>query len=307
MPYEAPPTRLALGISLTLLASFLFAIASAFVWLFRGKFDTIQIVFFQNLISLICILPIALRRGHHRIPSNYMRTHMARDVMGVTSYYLFFLAIRFLDLPDATVLYNSSPFFVPLIWWFWKRERIAPHLWGAIIIGFVGVAVLMGASTGMFQAGFVFGVLAAIASAIALCALRILNLYEEPMTRTLFYYFVVGTLLTSPLAAAVWVDPTPTEWLYAIIIGVSTAVGQVLLTIAYRYGTASYLSPLSYTSIIYAALIAWIFFGEDLTSRFFIGAVLIVLGGTTTYLIKKKPTSIKTAFESPKQPKQPPF
>ena len=49
MPYEAPPTRLALGISLTLLASFLFAIASAFVWLFRGKFDTIQIVFFQNL------------------------------------------------------------------------------------------------------------------------------------------------------------------------------------------------------------------------------------------------------------------
>ena len=307
MPYEAPPTRLALGITLTLLASFIFTIVSAFVWLFRGKFDTIQIVFFQNLISLICVLPISLKMGHHRVASTYMRTHMARDICGVASYYLFFLAIRYLDLSDATVLYQTAPFFVPLVWWIWRRERVPPHLWGAIVIGFIGVAVLLEPSKNIFQSGFIFGLLSAIASASALCALRILNLNKEPMTRTLFYYFGVGTLLTFPFAAAAWVQPTQLEWLYMLAIGLGTAIGQVLLTIAYRYGTASYLSPLSYTSIIYAALISWIFFGQDLAPRFVIGSILIVLGGTSTYLLKKQPASLKETFKSPKPHEKPPL
>lgn len=307
MTYESPPTRLGLGIGLTLFSGLLLTIASSLVWMFQGRFLTVQIVFLQNLVSLICTLPLALRKGHRPLRTQHFPLHLLRDVAGVSSYYLFFLAIRFLNLPEATTLYNASPFFVPLVWWIWHQEKIAPHLWSSIVIGFLGVAIMLRPSQEMFQFGFVFGLFSAIASAIALCALRVLNLKKEPMSRTLFYYFAVGSLLTFPFAAAAWEMPTPTEWAAAIGIGTATAIGQMLLTTAYRYGTASYLSPLGYITIIYSALIAWWFLGQAFTIRSSLGALLIVIGGTLTYVMKKKPTSLAQTFEAPHPKEKPPL
>ena len=137
MSYEATPHRLGLGIAICLVAYMFFVTASSLVWNFAGKFPTIQIIFIQNAVSLICILPIALRKGVHRLKTDELPVHLIRDVMGVFSYYLYFLAIRLLNLVDATTLNYTAPFFVPLIWWIWMKEKISSHVWWSIIVGFI--------------------------------------------------------------------------------------------------------------------------------------------------------------------------
>jgi drug/metabolite transporter (DMT)-like permease len=232
---------------------------------------------------------------------------LLRDAAGVTSYYLYYLAIRYLNLTDATTLNYTAPFFVPFIWWIWMREGIDIHVWWSIIVGFIGVAVILNPTTLIFQEGFVFGLFAGIASAIAFSALRVLNLKKEPMSRTLFYYFFCGSLFTAPFAWVYWVPPTAPEWLQTIGIGVSTVLAQMLLTIAYRYGTASFLSPLGYATVIYAGISSWLVFGVPPTVRSLIGIILIVMGGTLTYILKKKPESVKEAFEIPEPKEKPPL
>jgi drug/metabolite transporter (DMT)-like permease len=249
-------------------------------------------------VSFFCILPWALRNGWEPLKTKVLPTHLMRDSFGIISYYLYFLAIRFLNLVDATTLNYTAPFFVPFLWWFWMKQKVEKHVWWSIILGFIGVTVILNPSKDMFQLGFVFGLFAGITSAIAIIAVRILNLKMESMSRTLFYYFSFGTLISFPFAWAVWIPPTGKEWMFAIAIGVATAVGQIFLTIAYRYGTASYLSPLGYSVVVFNGLISHFIFHIALGWHSLFGTALIIIGGTLTFLWKSKTHPIKSSLES---------
>src|SRR3990167_8995166 len=235
MKHEENPSRLGLGITIALVAYIFFVIASSIVWSFKKQFPTIQIIFFLSLISLLSISPVALRKGIKHLKTNHFPIHLLRDIAGMLSYFLYFVAIRYLNLTDATTLNYTSPFFVPIIWWIWMREKIDLHIWWSIIIGFLGVAGILNPSRQIFQEGFVFGLFAGIFSAIAFTALRLLNLKKEPMSRTLFYYFLFGTLFSAPFTWIYWVSPSGLQWLKVAGVGFATVTAQMLLTIAYRY------------------------------------------------------------------------
>lgn len=305
MTHETTPLRLKTGINLVLIACFFLSIASCLVFSFRGRFPTIQIIFIQNFVSFFCILPWALRNGWEPLKTKELPTHLARDFFGILSYYLFFLAIRFLNLIDATTLNYTAPFFVPLIWWVWMKQKVGKHVWWSIILGFIGVAIILNPSRNIFQLGFVFGLFAGITSAIAIVAVRILNMKMESMSRTLFYYFSFGSLVSFPFAWAIWIPPTGKEWIFATGIGVATALGQVFLTIAYRYGTASYLSPLSYSVVVYNGLISYFIFENRLGWHSLLGTILIVVGGTLTFLWRSKTHPIRSSLESRQKPPPP--
>lgn len=307
MAYEPHPQRLGLGIVICLVAFLFFVTASSLVSQFQGRFSTIQIIFIQNAVSFLTILPFCFRNGFASLKTDLYWDHFIRDLSGVASYFLYFLAIRYIDFVDATTLSYTAPFFVPLIWRFWKKEKVGRHVWWAIIVGFIGVGVILKPTKTLIDPGFFSGIAAGFASAIAFCALRILNLKKEPMTRTLFYYFLFGTLVSFPFAWKSWVAPIEMEWLQTIGIGVATAIGQVLLTIAYRYGTASHLSPLGYSTVVYAGIIGWVFLGQDMELREWIGVALIIAGGIATYVLKKKPATFAETFETPKPHEKPPL
>ncbi|OGN56630.1 MAG: hypothetical protein A3D96_05765 [Chlamydiae bacterium RIFCSPHIGHO2_12_FULL_44_59] len=307
MKHEENPSRLGLGITIALVAYIFFVIASSIVWSFKKQFPTIQIIFFLSLISLLSISPVALRKGIKHLKTNHFPIHLLRDIAGMLSYFLYFVAIRYLNLTDATTLNYTAPFFVPIIWWIWMREKINLHVWWSIIIGFMGVAVILNPTKQILQEGFIFGLIAGMLSAVSLTAIRVLNLKKEPMSRTLFYFFLFGTLLSAPFATIYWVSPTPLQWAKIAGVGFSTVIAQMLLTVAYRYGTASFLSPLAYATVIYAGISSWLVFGVAPGVRSLIGTILIITGGTLTYILKKKPEKIRETFEIPNPKERPPL
>ncbi len=307
MRHEQTPPRLALGISISLVAYVFFVTASSLVWSIGDGLPIIQILFFLNLISLICITPIALRNGVAHLKTHELPTHLLRDCCGAASYFLYYMAIRYLNLTNATTLNYTAPFFVPVIWWIWMREKIDRHVWWSIIVGFAGVALILNPTKTLFQEGFLFGVFAGLTSAISFVALRLLNLKKEPMTRTLFYYFLFSAIFTLPFTIVYWEDPTPMEWLKMGFIGLSTVTAQMLLTVAYRYGTASYLSPLGYSTVVYASIISWIVFQTIPDPRSILGTILIIIGGILTFILKKKPEKISETFEIPYPKERPPL
>ncbi len=307
MKHEETPPRLGLGIFISLIAYMFFITASSLVWSFKNSFSTIQVIFIQNLVSLLCILPLTRGKHFKGFKTKVFPLHLLRDLAGVLSYYLYFVAIRYLNLVDATILNYTAPFFVPIFWWAWRHEKVGRNIWWSIVVGFIGVAVILNPSKQIFQLGFIFGLFAGIASAVGFCALRVLNLHMEPARRTLFYYFTIGSILSAPFAWVYWVPPSPMQWIKAIAIGVATASGQIFLTISYRYGTASYLSPLGYSTVIYAGLISYFLFDKPLDWRTITGTLLIILGGTATYLLKKKPHTLAQTFEVPAPKEKPPL
>ncbi len=295
---EQTPPHLKRGVIITLIAYLFFAVSSSSVSAFRGKLPTIQIFLVASCIGLLCIAPLTFRKGFKNLKTKFLPLHLLRDLFGMASTFLFFLAIRYLNLVDATILSYTSPFFVPIVWRIWRSEKIQPAVWWSILIGFAGIAIILNPSREIFQLGFVYGLFSGISSAIALSSIRILNLKQEPMSRTTFYLFFFGAFVSLPFAWAVWVPLMLSDWLLCIGIGISLAFGQILLTIAYRYGTASYLSPLSYSIVIYNAVIAYLIYDQSLGLRSIFGTLLIMAGGILTYLLRRKPTTVLETFEN---------
>lgn len=286
------------GILLTLGAYFLFALSSICVRELNSL-PTIEIIFFQGFLPLICLLLFEKPTLAQLKPLSW-QGHLVRDIFGFASFFTYFQAIKYIDLVDATVLAYTAPFYIPFIWRIWAKEKINHEVWWAIFLGFIGVLLILKPGSSIFKFSAFLGIISGVFSSLSLSAISILNKKKESVNNILFYFFLLSSLLSFPFMFHYFVLPSFTGWLLILAIGVTNYYAQILLTKAYQHGTASYLSPLSYTIVIFTAFFSWMLFNKTPGLISLIGIIFIIVGGTMTYLLKKKPENISEAFEAEK-------
>jgi drug/metabolite transporter (DMT)-like permease len=289
-------SSLLLGVGITLLANLFFALGGACVQALPKDFPAIEIVFFQNFICLLGIIPYCLKKKTLNFQFTNLHIHFIRDVTGVLSFLTLFWAIQKLGLVNAVVLSYMSPFYVPFVWKLWTKEPIEKDVWWMVIIGFIGVLIIL-KPRNLFHLGALIGITSAILSAFAVVALKNLNKRGESLSRTLLYFFIVGTLFSFLFMLSRWQTPTFSQLLLLISLGLLSICAQIFLTTAYRYGTASFLSPLSYSIIIFTALIGWFIFHKPAPWTTWLGASLIISGGTISYFLRVRPKTPEEFFK----------
>lgn len=284
------------GILGTLFAYLCFSIASILVKTFSKEFPTVEILFFQNFISLIAILPFLVSKDLNYLKTQHFGTHLIRDISGLGSYFLFFLTIKYMNIVDATVLTYTAPFYTAFICHFWIKEKISHNIWWAVVLGFIGICFILKPSLSIFMSAAMIGIIAGIVTALAIVSIGVLNNKKEPILRTLFYFFLVSALVALPFTITSWVTPNFKESLALLGIGAAIAIGQLVLTIAFTYGKASLLSPICYSIVIFTMILSSIIFKVVPDIYSIIGTALIILGGTLTFIIRGRPKNVKQVF-----------
>lgn len=270
-----------------LCASAFYLIVNACASQLQLRLPIAQILFLQNLIALCCLLPVIWKKKNF-FQFTHWKNHLVRDLAGLTSFYFIFLALKTTNLLDATTLHFTSPFFVPILGILWLKEQFSFHIWWSIGLGFVGIIIILNPAWDVFHPGAIIALLGAIAAAFALSGVRSLVLKKEPVERILFFFFTISALAMFPFALAKWVQPTPMDWIFVLSIGFSAVANQVLLTKSFAFAPSSYLAPVAYSSIIYAAFFNWLVFKEPIGLRSLMGSFFIILGGTLTYILGKR-------------------
>ncbi len=288
-------TSLLLGIGITIIANLFFALSSACVQALPEHFPVMEIVFFQNFISLIVIIPYCMKKGTLNFQRTNLSLHLVRDLAGVLSFWTLFLAIQKMGLVNATVLSYMSPFYVPFVCKLWRKEPIEKDVWWMVVIGFIGVLIILKPKN-LFYLSSLIGTLSALCSAFAVVALKNLNRQGESLSRTLLYFFITGTLFSLIFCLFQWQTPTLFQLLLLILLGALSILAQIFLTTAYRYGTASFLSPLSYSIIIFTTLISGLFFHEPQHWSIWIGIFIIISGGTLSFFFRIRPKKVEGLF-----------
>jgi drug/metabolite transporter (DMT)-like permease len=307
MKFKPENPSLKYGVFLTLTAYLLFAICSTCVKLLGDQFPTIEIVFFQSIIPLICIAPTIFTHKLYLLKPVSIKDHLIRDISGIASYFAYFFAIKYLGLVDATVLTYTAPFYIPIIWSIWTKEKISKNVWWTILLGFIGILFILKPGPGIIKLNSFIGILAGILSALALAAISMLNKKRELLTNILFYNFLVSALIALPFALITWQAPSLIEISLLLGVGLSTFLGQILLTEAYRHGTASFLSPLSYSIVIYTAFISWGLLKNPPGWLSFIGILFVVFGGTLSFIFREKPENVSEIFTKTNSTEAPPW
>lgn len=267
------------GVAAMLIGVIFFSILNVLVKLLGETYPITQIAFFRNLFALFPVLLVVSAAGWRQtLQTRYLGAHVSRTLLGFGTMLLIFWSYDLLPLADATALWFSGPLFltalsVPLL-----GERVGVHRWGAVIVGFSGVLIMVRPSGEMLNLGVFVALGAAFGYALAMVLVRRLSRTERP--ETIFFYFTVfSTLFSACLLPFEWVTPDWQGLLMLAGAGIVGGTGQIFLTAAYSLATPSLVGPFNYSSLLWATLFGFLIWGDLPSQTVLAGALVVVASG----------------------------
>lgn len=270
--------KLSLGIALITTAFLCSAVMSAFSKAASGA-PPLVILFLQYAISFVVFVPAAVASGPANLRTQHFWLQLFRSLAGSVCQLLFFVAVGSIPLLDSVLLSNAAPLFIPIVVYVWFRKTVQPLVWVSLLIGLAGVIMIIKPGPQLFHnPASLIALAAGFFSALALVATNKLA-DTEPPVRILIYNFGFSTLALIPLCIWAWKPLTTRNWLLLIGVGACYAATQYLIIRAYRYASATELSPFNYSVVIFSGILGWWFFGDVPDVLAVVGTILICAGG----------------------------
>ncbi|MDM7938048.1 MAG: DMT family transporter [Cyanobium sp. CZS 48M] len=268
-----------------------------------GRLPVAEVVLARAVVSLL-ISWWMLRRAGLNPWGNRRRLLVGRGILGTAGLYCVYLALTGLPLAVATVLQYLHPTFTALLAWPLLAERPGWRVWGAVLLGFLGVAVLAApGGAGAVGAGFgaaagaglpalplLFALAGALLSALAYVSVRALRSSEHPLV-VVFYFPLMALPLSLPLVLLQPVAPTAAELGWLLGVGVFTQLGQIALTYGLMGMAAARATAISYVQVPLAALWGVWWFGETVPARAGFSALLVLLATLLSLRARPAPAS----------------
>jgi drug/metabolite transporter (DMT)-like permease len=270
--------NLTAGAVLTTAAFFCVALVGTLAKVSGQYTSTGVLLLFQNAICLLFVAPVVMQGGWRSLRTGKIGLHILRAATGTACWYALFFAITQIPLANATLLTYSAPLWMPLIAWAVTRQRVAAPTWIGAGVGFLGVLLVLQPQGRGFSAGEISALAGALMLAVAMMSVRWLGA-TEPVKRVLFYYFLLSTVMSIPIAVADW-EPIPSPaWPWLICLGLSQLFSQILIVVAYRYASAEKLGPFIYSVIVFTAIIDWAVWHHTPSLSTYLGMGLVIGGG----------------------------
>ena len=267
------------GILYIFLAVAAFSLVNALVKYAEADFPVTEVVFFRSTFALLFSLVLVARAGGLSVlRTNRLPEHIGRGIMQFISMVCIFIAYDLMPLADAVAITFSSPLFLTVLSIPLLGEKVGPHRWGAVIVGFVGVLIMVQPGPGTFSRGAVLALINAAIGASVTIAIRRMSLTERPAAMVT-YQALVATVLSIAVLPFGWVTPTWQGAMGLAAIGLISGVGQILWTKAFRLVTAAILAPFSYTSMIWSIGLAFFIWGDFPTPLLIGGALVVAASG----------------------------
>ncbi len=281
--------NLILGCVFAMFAELCFVGMGSLVKLLSENLPSQNVLFFRNLFGLLVLSPLIFKLGVKTLKTDKLKWHFLRSLSGVSAMYCFFYALSELPLADAMLLKISAPLFIPIIAFIWLSEHISLRAIMAIVIGFLGVILVL-KPTGAVHIASLAGLMGGALAALAKVTIRRIS-NTEPTSRIVFYFGLISLTISVIPMFWFWQNPNSREWGLLILLGAFGTFGQLFLTKAYALAPASRIAPFTYSSILFAGIIGWVFWDEIITLLTVSGAFLIILAGILIIQEKRASTS----------------
>lgn len=283
-----------------LVAGLLFAAMGLFVKMASAHFGAAEIAFYRSFITLVVAFAVIRWQGG-TVRTSHFQGHAIRGIVGGISLIGFFYAIAQLSLATALTLNYTSPIFLAIATVVVMGEKFSGWLVVAVLVGFGGVALLLQPT---FEEGkdgpAMIGLFSGVLAAWAYLAVRTLGRMGEPDWRVVFYFGLTASVLCG-LWQLVTARFTPlsaeTAWILAAV-GISGTAAQVAMTRAWRVGNTLVVGSLSYSTLVFAAVLAFAVWGETLDAMELAGMGIIIASGVMAMRVEKKEQVEEAGFES---------
>lgn len=273
--------RVVLGMGLRLVSALSLALMFAAVkWVGQRGAGVVETLFYRQIGSMVCAAAfVALGPGFASLRTVRFGAHAMRMSIGVVAMLLNFLMFTLLPLAEATAIGFSIPIFATVLAAVVLGEPTGRWRWGAVIVGFVGVLVIVQPGNGHVSTyGGMVALGAVVSTACATIAIRHLGATEAVAT-TVFWF---GATSLVPLGLAMPFVAHPHDAAtFAAIAGLSLAGGiaQLALTGSLRLAPVALVMPMDYSALIWASLLGWLLFHQLPSPWTWAGAPILIAAG----------------------------
>ena len=243
-------------------------------------YPAMQVTFLRAAASLPFLLLGTALFGRFRdlIPKRFV-LHVVRGCLAVMTLWFFVYAVQFLSLADTYAIFMSAPLLITVLSVPVLREQVGWRRWLAVIVGMIGVLVVLKPSgTGLITLGGLAALTSAVGYALSALTIRVL-LRTDSGAATVFWSLLFVTLVSGTIASFQWVSLQWQHWQWILAVGLAGAVGQYLITHAFRLAAAATLAPIEYTALIWGMIFDYVLWATIPGARMLFGAAIIVASG----------------------------
>jgi len=242
-------------------------------------YSSFQVVFLRCIMSFPLYAVWILVTGTSQFRTAYPVGHLVRGLLGVVMLYAVGECFREMQLADAYVLFFAAPLLITLLSGPVLGEPAGAFRIFAAVLGFSGVLIVLNPTgDGWVSYGAMMGLIGMAAYSLTTLLLRRLGSKDGTVTIAFWFVAIVGAI-SGVLAIPQWKPLSAEHWLPLLVLGVSGAGGQVLLTAAFRRASVAIVAPLDYTHMIWAVIYGLALWGYLPGWRVWVGATVIVLSG----------------------------
>jgi drug/metabolite transporter (DMT)-like permease len=267
---------------LMVIAFVVFSAMAVFMRMISDRIAVPQVIFLRQVMALLLMAPLFWASRHVILHPTGLGLHLARGVLAIGAMFFGLTSIVHIPLADATAIGMAEVLIATAFAALVLRERVGWRRWTATGIGFLGVLIMIQPFGQGFEAYALVALAGSICGALSMIALRLGSGHDTTVT-VIFWQGLVVAGLSAPVAASLWVTPTPGEALVLLVMGLIFTAGIWLFTAAIRLGRASAVAPLGYLRLVLMAATGWLFYGEVPTWATVIGGLLVI--GSATYTI----------------------
>ena len=275
----AETTSVLRGIVLMLAAGFMFVLMDAAAKHLAQTYSVTQVAWARYVFHM-ATLPVLF--GRHRwtavLRTPRLGLQLARSVLLLASTFLFFLAVKFIPLADATAIGFVGPLLVTALSVPLLGEHVGWRRWAAVIVGFAGVLVIIRPGFGMLHWAVVLPLLVAVCFALYQISTRVLS-RTDGWTTTLFYSASVGVVAMSVAVPFQWRTPDLAGWAAMAFLGLMGSLGHLAMIRAFAAAPGTTPAPLTYMQLVWAIVIGFALFGDFPDGPTLAGAAVIAASG----------------------------
>lgn len=248
------------------------------------ELHTTVIVCLRNGIALILMAPFLWHAGPSIFHTKRMKSHFWRATVGILGMQAWFYCVTTLPLNNATALSFTAPLFTTLFAVIFLKEQASSARWAAMFAGFLGTLVILQPNPHSFDWNAMVVMLTTSIWAVAGMLVKSLTRTEPPL-RIIFYMALFMFLWAIPPAALNWSTPDTKGWLLLTAVAFCSTAAHWALVKAYALAGVVQIMPYDFSRLLWTALFAWFFFGEESQMTTWLGAAIIV--GSVVFIARR--------------------
>ncbi|MBT9290484.1 DMT family transporter [Prosthecodimorpha staleyi] len=265
------------GILLYSAGIFFFALNDALGKWLVADYSVGQLLLLRTIGAVFVLAPLIWMHRPALFGGGQTGLKLARVACMAADTFAFYYSTLYLPLADVMTFYMAAPLLITAIAVPFLGEKVGIWRWSAILVGFVGVVIALkptGAAVSMVSLIALFG------STMYAAGVTITRALKDTHWLQLVTWQFAGAGLTGLVTAPIgWVTPGPVDLILLFLLGVVAVVCFILIVRALSNTPASVLAPFQYSSILWAAVMGWLVWGDVPTREIVIGNAIIVASG----------------------------